>query len=384
MPLPKKIAVFTGSRADYSPLYSTIKAIDDHPDLELHLLVSGSHLSGNHGYTYRDIEQDGFKISRKIEIDLSSDSGTAVLKSMGLALIGFSDHLKEISPELIIILGDRFEALAMAQTAMILQIPIAHFSGGEVTQGAYDEMIRHSITKMSQIHFVATEQFRKRVRQLGENPDYIFNVGEPGLSNIDINKIPEKYDFFKELNISHALNKRVILSTYHPETAGHSDVSPLIESLNDLNNSFIIFTYPNTDNGGLEIINSIDLYVKNNPEQAIAFKSLGVHKYLSALYHCDLVIGNSSSAIIEAPHFKKPVINIGIRQQGRPKADCIIDCDNAYNDIKKAINLALSKEFQRHCQNSTNPYGDGLSVVEKVINILLEKEALIDNRFFDL
>ncbi len=324
----KKVCIFTGSRAEYGLLKPLIDEILNDKSLKLQLLVSGMHLSPEFGLTYKEIEKDGLKIDEKVEIILSADTPSAISKSIGLGLIGYADALNRLKPDLVVILGDRFEALAFAIASYIHRIPIAHLYGGEETLGAIDNSFRHSITKMSNLHFVSTEQYRKRVIQLGEEPRRIFKVGAIGLDNIKKMKLLKKLDLEKQLNFK--IESPTLLVTYHPETTenkSEGDFKEILKALDDFKNLKVIFTKPNADTYGRIIINMIDDYVKRNKDKAIAFINLGQLKYLSCMNYIDGILGNSSSGIIEAPSFKIGTINIGDRQRGRIKAKSIIDCE---------------------------------------------------------
>jgi GDP/UDP-N,N'-diacetylbacillosamine 2-epimerase (hydrolysing) len=374
----KKICVVTGTRAEYGLLYWLIKGIHEDLKLELQLLVTGMHLSPEFGLTWQQIENDGFPITKKIEILLSSDTAVGISKSNALALISFAEAFEELKPEIIILLGDRTETFAAASAALIASIPIAHIHGGELTEGAYDDPIRHSITKMSHLHFTAAEEYRKRVIQLGEQPENVYNVGAIGLDNIRNLNLLSKEEF--EESIGRKLLKRNLLITYHPVTlednTTEEQFSQVIDALNELDETLLIFTKPNSDKYGRIIIQQIDQYVQCNPEKAIAFKSLGQLRYLSAIPLMDAVLGNSSSGIIEAPSFYVPTINIGDRQKGRLVGPTVLNC----MPIKEQIIKTLRKAFQFDKSNKwENPYGDGhasyeiLRILNKAGKISLKK-----------
>lgn len=356
----RKIAVFTGTRAEYGLLYWLMRAIQNDPELSLQLIVSGAHLSPNFGETWQCIVSDGFTIDAKIEMLLSSNTANGIIKSMGLGLVGFADALSQLKPDILVILGDRYEALAIAQAALIMTIPIAHLHGGELSLGAYDDAIRHAISKMATFHFVAAEPYRRRLMQMGEEPAKVFNFGAPGLEQI---VKTEKYSFSElaeQLQIS--LKKPYLLITLHPITLAEESTQETCEALFKVLADFpayeVLFTYPNADNGGYEIIALLENYCKNTPG-AFLFKSLGVKTYLSAITHAEAVLGNSSSGIIEVPTFGLPTINIGLRQQGRLAAKSVIHTEATPAAIKKALTLALSPAFKAMCRNVENPYGTG-------------------------
>ncbi|WP_420229176.1 UDP-N-acetylglucosamine 2-epimerase [Psychrobacter sp. ER1] len=343
----KKIAVFTGTRAEYGLLYWLLKDIQAHRSLELQLLVSAMHLSPEFGMTYKQIQSDGFKITEKIEMLLSSDSAVGTVKSMGLGVIGFADALNRMKPDLLIILGDRFEALAAAQAAMILRIPIAHIHGGEITEGAYDDAIRHAITKLSLLHFTSTDAHRNRVIQLGEHPNRVFNVGAVGLDHLQRTELMSINNLSTSLNFN--LDKPYFLVTYHPVTAAFEPAKEsflnLLQALEQFPRHQIILTYPNADDGGREIIPLLEEYAAKSPERVLAIPSLGQKRYLSAVKHAQAVVGNSSSGIIEVPSFKVPTINIGERQRGRMAAKSVISCPPTTTAIFKALNSSLKMIF---------------------------------------
>ncbi|WP_342540899.1 UDP-N-acetylglucosamine 2-epimerase [Heyndrickxia sp. FSL K6-6286] len=364
----RKICVVTGTRAEYGLLYWLMKEIQKDPELELQIIVTGMHLSPEFGLTYRQIESDGFIINKKVEMLLSSDTSVSIVKSMGLGIIGLSDAISSLKPDILIILGDRFEALAAAQTALILKIPIAHLHGGEKTYGAYDDSIRHAITKMSYIHFVSTEGHRNRVIRLGEQPNRVFNVGAPGIENIMKLKLLSKAELEESLNMH--LNKPVFLITYHPTTLSTDPlegINELLTVLNEFECATMIFTKANADNDGRKINELISHFVTENPRKRKIFDSLGQLRYLSLLKYADIVIGNSSSGLLEAPYLNTPTVNIGDRQKGRERPLSVIDCLPNMNQIRSAIKKALN--YQVNNENSIRIFGDG-NTSEKITNIL--------------
>ncbi|REK66458.1 MAG: UDP-N-acetylglucosamine 2-epimerase (hydrolyzing) [Cohnella sp.] len=357
----RKICVVTGSRAEYGLLYWLLKEIQEDADLVLQLVVTGMHLSPEFGLTYQQIEKDGFPIDAKVEMLLSSDTPAGITKSMGVGLIGFADVFERLRPDIVVVLGDRYEIMVAAQAAMVARIPIAHLHGGESTEGAIDEAIRHSITKMSHLHFTATETYRQRVIQLGEHPDRVFHVGAIGLDHIRKLPLLNREQF--EKSISFELGERCFLVTYHPLTLSSVSsveyMQQLLDALDQFPDAHLIFTKPNSDPDGRNMARMIDEYVAANRERAVAFVSLGQVRYLSALQHVDVVVGNSSSGIIEAPMFKKPTVNIGSRQQGRVKGPSIIDCGESSEEIVNAIKKGLSPAFQDVLANCESLYGQG-------------------------
>lgn len=383
----KKICVVTGTRAEYGLLYGLMKNIVDDNQLKLQLVVTGMHLSPEFGLTYKQIEKDGFSIDAKVEMLLSSDTPVGIAKSIGLGIIGFADVLDKLQPDVIVVLGDRYEILAAAQTAMVARVPIVHIHGGEATEGLIDEAIRHSITKMAHIHFTATEAYRKRVIQLGEHPSRVFNFGAIGLDNINQLELLDKDSF--EKSIGFVLGKVNFLITFHPITLSNTGPKQAMENLFKALDTFaeakVIFTKSNSDTDGRIINEMIDNYVLKNPSKAVAFTSLGQLRYLSAIKHVDIVMGNSSSGIIEVPFMKKPTINIGDRQKGRLKAESVVDCDESVDSIISAIKRVLSQDFQDCLPNLQSLYGQGnvsIRIKEVLKNISLDN--IIMKKFYDL
>jgi GDP/UDP-N,N'-diacetylbacillosamine 2-epimerase (hydrolysing) len=379
----RKICVITGTRADYGLLRCVMEYIEDDTDLKLQIIATGMHLSPEFGLTYKAIEKDGFEIDRKVEMLMSSDTSQGIAKSMGLGMIGFADALSELNPDLVIVLGDRFEIFSAVSVAMVAKIPVAHIHGGETTEGAFDESIRHAITKMSHLHFTATEEYKNRVIQLGEQPNRVFNVGAVGIDNIKNIPLLSREEFEKSINFK--LNKKNILITFHPVTLEKSTAQQqfknILKVLDGKVDTHLIFTKANSDTDGRVINQMIDTYVKNHAYKAIAFKSMGQLRYLSAMKYMDAVVGNSSSGLIEAPSFRIGTINIGDRQRGRVRATSVIDCNNSVEAIQSAFNKLLSLSFQKHLQKVENPYGNGgasikiLKIIRKFsLNGILKKE----------
>ena len=374
----RRICVVTGTRAEYGLLFQLMKMIQADAELQLQIIASGMHLSPEFGLTYKQIEADGFKIDKKVEILLSSDTAIGISKTIGLAHISFAEAIDDLDPDLIIVLGDRTEIFALANVALIAGIPIAHIHGGELTEGAYDDAIRHSITKMSHLHFVSTEEYRKRVIQLGEQPSTVYNVGAPGLDNIRLMDLLSREDF--EDSIGRKLMEKNLLITFHPVTLEDSSAAEqfqsLLSALDQFENTLLIFTKPNSDKDGRIIIKMIDDYVAQNTNKAIAFTSLGQLRYLSALKYVDAVVGNSSSGIIEVPSFGIPTINIGDRQKGRVAANSVLHCGTSTDEIFKLIQSSLSHPPKK----IINPYGEGkasdriFEVIKGFVSISLKKQ----------
>ncbi len=372
----RKVCIVTGTRAEYGLLYWLMKEIEDDEALELQIIATGMHLSPEFGLTYKEIEKE-FTINKKIEMLLSSDTPIGISKSMGLAQISFAEAYDELQPDVVVVLGDRYEIFSAAIAAMIARIPIAHLHGGETTEGAFDESIRHSITKMSHLHFVATEEYKKRVIQLGEDPKRVFNVGGLGIENIKRLPLLSKEELEKSIDFK--LNKKNILVTFHPVTLEKSTAKKqfeeLLKAIDKLQDTHIIFTKANSDTDGRIINTMIDDYVSKNSKKAVSFTSLGQLRYLSALQYVDAVVGNSSSGLTEAPSFKIGTINIGERQKGRIKADSIIDCQPIQTEIQTAFSKLYSDEFQKNLKEVKNPYGSGMAS-KKIVQILKNANLL--------
>ena len=376
----KKVCVITGTRAEYGLLYWTLKALQKEPTIHLQICVTGMHLSPEFGLTYQQIETDGFTIDYKVETLLSSDTGTAIAKSIGLGTIGFADAFQHLQPDIVLVVGDRFEILAAATAALATRIPVAHCHGGELTFGAIDDAIRHAITKMSHLHFVSTSQYEKRILQLGEEKERVIIVGALGLENIKQQLISK--EAFEE-KIGRSLADQNFIITYHPETlSGRSvkeQMNALFESLDQFPNAFLIFTQPNADHQGRLINQKIMAYVLANKERAVFFPTLGAKAYLTALSLVDLVIGNSSSGIIEAPSFKTPTINIGDRQKGRIQASTVLNTPSEAKAIKNAIKQGLEMIQDKSVLKSKNPY-EGNQPSRLILNSLLSTP--LDNLLF--
>lgn len=380
----RKICVITGSRAEYGLLSGLMRAIKEDESLELQVIATNMHLSSEFGLTYKEIERDGFFINKKVEMLLSSDTANATTKSVGLATIGFADAYEDLKPDMIVVLGDRYEILAAVSAALFYKIPVAHLHGGEITEGAYDDCIRHAITKMSHLHFTSTEEYRQRVIQLGEDPKRVFNVGAPGIENIKKVPLMDK----KELELTldgFTFNDKTILITYHPVTLENStaeeQIQNLLSALDEYPDIKIIFTLPNSDTDGRVIIRLINEYVSKHQEKATAYPSLGLKRYLSALQFVIAVVGNSSSGIIEVPSFGIPTLNIGDRQKGRIAADSVLNCGTSKKDILEGLDKVLnSGHTEIH-----NPY-EGKNTTSDILHVLktYPLEGLIQKTFYNL
>ena len=384
----KKVCIVTGTRAEYGLLKPVIDKVYHSDLLELQLVVTGMHLSTEFGLTYKEIEEDGYPITSKVEMLLGSDTPVGITKSMGVAMIGFADCFDQNKPDIVVILGDRYEMLAAASAAMIARIPIAHIHGGELTEGIIDESIRHSITKMSHIHFTTVEEYRKRVIQLGESPSTVYNLGALGVENAKkVNLLPKEE---LENMIGFQFHFPTIMVTYHPVTLEKTFAQKQFEEILDVIDRHkeisVIFTKANADTDGRIINEMIDEYVNLNKDRCRGYTSLGQKKYLSALQFCDAVVGNSSSGIIEVPSFKIPTVNIGDRQKGRARAESVIDCGNGGEQIDAALMKALSDEFRDKISGIKNPY-EGEKTSEKIVEIISKRvyEGIdIRKKFYDI
>ncbi len=382
----KKICVVTGTRAEYGLLRWLMEEIRKTPGLELQIIATGMHLSPEFGLTYLEIEKDGFSIDRKVEMLLSSDTPSGVAKSMGLGLIGFGDALQQLQPDIMLVLGDRFELFSAVAAAMVARIPVAHLHGGESTEGAFDEAIRHSITKMSHLHFVAAEEYRKRVIQLGEHPERVFLVGGLGIDNIKKLELLDRPEL--ETALEFKLGAKNLLVTFHPVTlekeSSAMQMTELLAALEKLKDTHLIFTMPNADTDSRILIGMIDQFVVKHPG-ARSYTSLGQLKYLSCIRHVDGVVGNSSSGLLEVPSFAKGTINIGDRQRGRLKTKSVIDCDPEQKSIAAALRKLYSKEFLLELETVQNPYGEG-GASKKIVKILRDYplESILKKPFHNL
>jgi len=379
----KKVCVVTGSRSEYGLLYNSIKLINSSRKLELLLAVTGMHLSPEFGYTVKEIENNGFKISKRVKMIMSSNDPAGVAKSIGVGTIGFVDAFKRLKPDVVLILGDRYEIFAAVTAAVVMNLPVAHISGGDITEGVIDEQMRHAITKMSHIHFVAMKKHAQRLRKMGEEAWRINIVGEPCIDNINsMKRLPKKK---LEKMLGFKLSYPTLIVTFHPVTLHPKESSIQVKNLLsvlDKINAKIIFTYPNADAGGRTIIREIKRFIKNH-SNTVAFKSLGSHLYLNLLENVDLIIGNSSSAVVEAPSFKLPAVNIGNRQKGRLIPRNVICASGSIDSISKSIKKALSQKFKSSLLHMNNPYNKG-GAAKKIVRVLsnLKSAPLLVNKKF--
>lgn len=385
--MTRKVCVVTGTRAEFGLLRWLMGEIQSHPQLELQVIATGMHLSPEFGSTYREIEEAGFEIYARVEMLLSSDTNTAVTKSMGLGVIGFADAYERLAPDIVVVLGDRFEIFAATSAAMIAGVPVAHLHGGETTEGAFDEAIRHSITKMSHLHFVGAAEYRQRVIQLGEHPDRVFNFGGMGIDAIKRIKLLSREELERSLELS--FGEKNLLVTFHPVTlegsaSSAAQMGELLAALEGLDNTTLIFTMPNADTGGRELSTMVREFAKGHPNAKV-YTSLGQLRYFSCLAQIDGVVGNSSSGLAEAPSFKIGTVNIGDRQKGRLKANSVIDCEPNRCAIQDALDTLYSTEFQASLAAVSNPYGDG-GASEAIVKVLAEYplENICKKQFYNL
>lgn len=385
----RKICVVTGTRAEYGLLSRLMRMIKDSTMTQLQVIATNMHLSPKYGNTYQEIERDGFTIDGKIPIIDENDKDDAVttVKSMAKALAGFADAYNALKPDLVVVLGDRYEILAAATAALIERIPIAHIHGGEVTEGAFDDAIRHSITKMSQLHFASTEAYRKRIIQLGEQPDRVFYTGAVGVENVKRLPLMSKEEIEKEIDFK--IDENTILVTYHPVTLGKrtakDDIDDFIAALEERKDLRVIFTMPNSDTGSQFIVEAVNGFVDRNRCRAKAFKSLGVVRYLSVMKQVAAVVGNSSSGIVEVPSFGIPTLNIGDRQKGRIQAESTYNCLPDKESVLKGLDTILSKEFRELASKVHNPY-EKANTAEEIFKVISTYpiEKLNQKHFYDI
>jgi GDP/UDP-N,N'-diacetylbacillosamine 2-epimerase (hydrolysing) len=383
---PRKVCVVTGTRAEYGLLRWVMQGIQDSELLDLQLIVTAMHLSPEFGLTVQEIEADGFRIDRKVEMLLSSDTPVGITKSMGLAMIGFADALAELQPDLLLVLGDRFEIFAAASAALIARIPIAHCHGGELTEGAFDDALRHSITKIAHLHFVAAEEYRRRVIQMGEQPDRVFLVGPLGVDSINRTKLLSREEL--EASLDFKLGPRNILITFHPVTLEQNtsayQMGELLAALDDLEETHLIFTMPNADTDGRVLIRMVEEFCAVR-SHAKAFTSLGQLRYFSCIQHCDGVVGNSSSGLLEVPSFKKGTVNIGDRQKGRICPASVLQASPNSSSIKQALAALYSPDFQSAIAKSStvNALGSASSLILAVLESSLH-DLSIQKPFYSL
>lgn len=385
--MTRKICFVTGTRAEYGLLRGVMAGVRQATGLQLQLVVTGAHLSPEHGLTWREIEADGLPIDARVEMLLSADTAPAIAKSMGLGLIGFGDAFERLQPDLIVLLGDRYEILAAASAALVAGVPVMHLHGGETTEGAFDESIRHAVTKMSHLHGVAAEPYRQRVIQLGEAPERVFLVGSLGVDAIL--QLPLLDRAALEAAIGFRLGPRNLMVTFHPVTldsagSGEQQMAELLAALHMLDDTRLIFTLPNADTGSRALARQVEAFVASHP-QARAYTSLGQLRYLSCLRLMDGVVGNSSSGLIEAPSLGIGTVNIGDRQKGRLSASSVIDCAPQREAIGQAIAQLYAPAFRQQLPHTLNPYGQG-GAAGKIVQLLQQQplHGLLKKHFHDL
>lgn len=382
----RKICVVTGTRAEYGLLSRLMQMIKECSETRLQIIATNMHLQPEFGNTYKEIEDDGFVIDKRVPMSKLEDTEKAVVKSMGEELLGMADALEELRPDLLVILGDRYEMLMIASAALIFKIPVAHLYGGEITEGAFDDSIRHAITKMSHLHFTSTKKYRQRVIQLGENPDRVFHVGSIGVDNIKKVSLLEKQVI--ETSLGFKIDKNTVLATYHPITLSHVNITEEIDSflsaLEEMDNLRVIFTMPNSDTGGQKIVEKINQFVKLHKDRAIVFASLGMKRYLSVIPWVAAVIGNSSSGLVEVPSFGIPTLNIGNRQKGRIACDSVINCGSDKISILGGLKKVLSVEMVEIARKTRNPY-EKENTVENIFKVIRDYplDNLIQKQFYD-
>jgi UDP-hydrolysing UDP-N-acetyl-D-glucosamine 2-epimerase len=380
--MAQRICVITGSRAEYGLLKYVIADLSNEPEVELQLIATGMHLSPAFGLTVDEITGDGFRVDRRVDMLLSSDTAVGVAKSIGLGVIGMADALEALQPDIVLVLGDRFEILAAVQACLVLKIPVAHIAGGDTTEGAFDESIRHAITKMSHLHLVTNEEAASRVRQMGEDPSRVLVVGSPGLDILTRRPLLVRAEL--EASLGAALGTHNLLVTFHPATLSATDsmaqFDALLDALDDQDvDTRIWFTYPNADTGGMALASRLEIWANARPQRVHAFKSLGQLRYLSLMAEADVVVGNSSSGLYEAPSLGVPTVDIGDRQRGRLAATSVIHCEANRAAIVAAIDRALKAD----CSSIVNPYGDGHSAprIVRALRALPSAASLLQKRF---
>lgn len=353
----RKICFVTGTRAEYGLLSRLMRLVRDEEDTQLQVVATNMHLMPEYGETYKEIEKDGFHIDKKVYMRKKSDDAHGIVASMVEEMQGMNDAFSELMPDILVLLGDRYEILVAAQVALIHRIPIAHIHGGEITEGAFDDAIRHSVTKMSSLHFTSCEEYRHRVIQMGEQPSRVFNVGSLGVENIKAVPLMDKDEL--ETSLGFKIDTQTILVTYHPVTLGGNpteDIREFLDALEEFKSLKVIFTMPNSDTGRDAIVLAIEDYVQKHRGEAKSFTSLGLKRYLSTLQFVKAVVGNSSSGIIEVPSFGIPTLNIGNRQKGRLASKSVVNCGTSKNEVIAGLRYCLSEEMQMAAKNYENPY----------------------------
>jgi len=383
--MKKKICVITGSRAEYGLMCRLMRFIKDDMNLQLQIIATNMHLSVEYGETYKEIEADGFVIDKKIPILTYSDTANATVKSVGTGIMGFADAYEELHPDMIMVLGDRYEILAAVSVALFYKIPVIHLYGGEITEGAYDDTIRHAVTKMSHLHFTSTEEYRRRVIQMGESPETVFYVGSLGCDNIRHIPLLSKEELEKSMDFS--LEQNTILVTFHPVTMENNTAEAqfieLLSAIDYFKDLYVIFTMPNSDTDGKIIMSLIKKYVSQNPEKAIWFTSLGMKRYLSIMQYIKAVVGNSSSGIVEAPNFHIPTLNIGDRQKGRIAASSVLNCLPTKDDIIEKMSFIIAPNFIERLKDVVNPY-DKPDTAQEIVKIIKKTNISPTKKFYNI
>lgn len=353
----RKICFVTGTRAEYGLLSRLMRLVKEDNDLRLQVIATNMHLMPEYGETYKEIEKDGFTIDKKVYMHKPSDDAHGIISSMAEEMQGMNDALSELKPDILVLLGDRYEILVAAQVALIHRVPIAHIHGGEVTEGAFDDAIRHSVTKMSSLHFTSCEEYRHRVIQMGEHPSRVFDVGSLGVENIKAVPLMTKDEL--EASLDFKIDTQTILVTYHPVTLGGDpakDIREFLDALDQFKDLKVIFTMPNSDTGRDAIALAVENYVEKHSNSAKAYTSLGLRRYLSTLQFVKAAVGNSSSGIIEVPSFGIPTLNIGDRQKGRLASKSVVNCGTSKDEVIAGLKLCLSEEMQKAAKTYENPY----------------------------
>ena len=378
----RKICIVTSTRADWGLLSSVARELRAYETVELQIIATNMHLDARYGMTVDEIIEDGFKVDERVEMNAGNDSAVETAAATGKCLIGVARALGRLNPDILVILGDRYEMLAVATAATIMRVPIAHIAGGEISEGAFDDNIRHALTKLSALHFTATDAYRNRVISMGENPKYVLNTGALGVYNIIHEPVIPKPELEKFIGID--INSSTLLVTFHPATMDPERCEALLQALDGFISSHIIFTYPNNDPDGEVIIKMINEYAARYPGRVAVVPSLGRRRYLSALHFVSAVVGNSSSGIVEVPTMRIPTVDIGIRQQGRIAASSVIHCEGEHDQIHQAISFALSPAGKRLALETDNPYAKRDTVtriVDTLVHIRLDE--LYSKRFID-
>ena len=385
--MSRRICIVTGTRAEYGLLYWLMQEIADAKDLTLQIVATAMHLEPAFGHTVDQIRNDGFTVDAEVPMDLAQDDAASIARATGRGVIGLADAFERLKPDVVVLLGDRFETLAAATAAALMRIPVAHIHGGEISEGAIDDAMRHAITKLSHLHFVAAEVFRGRVIQMGEAPERVFTVGAPGLDHLVRRGLPDRAAV--AARVGHPLDRPLFLVTYHPATLGEADpavdLEELLAALDRFTDAVIVFTKANADAGGRAINARLEAYVTANAGRAVLVASLGSEFYFAALKEAAVVIGNSSSGLIEAPAAGTPTVNIGIRQDGRPRSASVIDCVDQRDAIEAALRRALEPAMEQTLGSQTPAYGRAGNASRQIFERLRSTplDGILVKRFHD-